>query len=100
MYNDEQIFRKLESIEQMIADQGILQKEMLTIEEASTFLDLTKSYVYKLAHLKVVPTYCPNGKRIYFRRAELEQWLQKNRKASRKEMEAEALSYTTKRRML
>lgn len=98
MNYDDNLMQKLNRIEQMIAEQSVLQKEMLTMDEASTFLDLSKSYLYKMVHLKIIPTYCPNGKRTYFRRADLLLYLQKNRKASLKELETEALSYTTKKR--
>jgi hypothetical protein len=44
----------------------------------------------------MIPHYCPNGKKLFFKRADLIDFQQKNRKSSRTELEAEALSYTTK----
>lgn len=97
---NERILQKLEDLEFALWEQGILKKEMLTLVEAACYLNLSKSYMYKMAHYKTVPHYCPNGKRIYFKRSELDQWLQKNRKASNIELKVTALGYTIKNNTL
>jgi excisionase family DNA binding protein len=43
-----------------------LNKEILTFNEACALLDLSKSYMYKLTHLRKIPHFKPNGKKIYF----------------------------------
>lgn len=44
---------------------------LLTIEEAADFLDLSKSYLYKLTKRGEIPHYKPRGKKIFFRKMEL-----------------------------
>lgn len=50
----------------------------LSAVEASQFIHCTISYLYKLTHRRLIPHYKPNGKRLYFRRQELESWLLRN----------------------
>ena len=50
-------------------------KEILTIEEAAEFLSMSKSYLYKQTSAQRIPHYKPTGKRCYFRRSELEEWI-------------------------
>ena len=57
-------------------------KEMLTIDDAALYTGLGKSYLYVLTCKKKIPFYKPNGKNIYFKKSELNDWLQRNRVAS------------------
>ena len=54
------------------------QKRFLNIDEAAELLGFKKSYVYKLTSGGVIPHSKPNGKRIYFDRLALEQWMMRN----------------------
>ena len=54
------------------------QKRFLNIDEAAELLGFKKSYVYKLTSGGVIPHSKPNGKRIYFDRLVLEQWMMRN----------------------
>lgn len=51
---------------------------MLTTAEASAYLGLSESYIYKLTSLKQIPHYKPNGKLVYFNRKELCEWAMRN----------------------
>ena len=44
-------------------------KDVLTLDEASVFLDASKSQLYKLTRTFAIPHYKPNGKTIYFYQA-------------------------------
>ena len=57
-------------------------KEMLTMDDAVLYTGLGKSYLYFLTCKKKIPFYKPNGKNIYFKKSELNDWLQRNRVAS------------------
>jgi excisionase family DNA binding protein len=72
-------------------------KEILTVEETATFLGVKKSWVYKMSHYKVVPHYT-TGKRVYFKREDLLQWVMKNRIGSHEEIEQQALNYIVRNR--
>ena len=53
-------------------------KEMLTTEEASKYLGISQSQIYKLTMNMQIPHFKPKGKTIYFNRQELLRWMRKN----------------------
>ena len=75
-----------------------LLKDALTFNEASMLLDLSKSYLYKLTHSRQIPHYKPNGKKIYFKRSDLENWLFRNRVSTANELEQQAEKLISKER--
>ena len=60
--------QKLNAIQHLIE---ATQPKPLTLEETAKFLDLSKSYLYRLVCYKKIPFYKPEGKRLYFDQAEL-----------------------------
>lgn len=56
--------------------------EVLNFKEAIEFLGVSKSMLYKLTHKKEIPYYKPNGKLIFFKKSELEEWILGNRISS------------------
>lgn len=69
------------------------QKSVLNFEEVAEFTGLSKSYLYKLTQIGGIPCYKPNGKHLYFRKDEVENWLLQNRKATPEEIEVKANTY-------
>ena len=57
-------------------------QKALTIMEAAQYLNLKPSYIYKLVSQKKIPCYKPMNGRVYFRLAELESWLFRNRQSA------------------
>jgi excisionase family DNA binding protein len=90
------ILKRIENIEELIKNQKILLKEVLNLNEAAKYLDISKSHLYKLTSRKEIPHYCPQGKRLYFKKTELDQWLTRNRSASLAELETKAANYLFK----
>jgi len=74
-----------------------LNKEIYNFSEACVFLDYSKSYLYKLTHSRQIPHYKPNGKKLYFKRVDLEDWLLRNRVKTADEIERQAIDYTTQK---
>lgn len=73
----------LQEVINLVTDKTIFcTKEVLTSDEASRYMGISKSYLYKLTMRGEIPHYKPMGKMCYFNRAELEQWLQQNRCAT------------------
>ena len=62
-----------------------VSKDVLTLEEASMFLGLSRSALYKMTHNNVIPFFRPNGKMIYFEKSELLEWIRAHRVASETE---------------
>ena len=81
------IYNKLEELEKLTL---LSAKEMLTIDEAA-------SYLYIMTCKKQIPYYKPNGKRLYFKKTELNEWLQSNRVSSVNEAESSAALYIAKK---
>ena len=84
------VFDKLTAIESLLV---ATQPKPLTLKEAAEFLDFSRSYLYRLTSQGRVPCYKPEGKRVYFDRAELVNWLKRNRIRLQEETEEKAASY-------
>ena len=84
---------QLNKIEALLTQQSILKKEVLSLEEASLYLGMSKSYLYKLTSQRKIPHFCPEGKKLFFNRAELNQWLQRNRQPTQDEIEQKVADY-------
>ena len=64
-----------------------LNTSMLTFEEASLYLKVSKSFLYKATSDRSITFFKPTGgKLIYFSRKDLDVWLTKNRFASKVEL--------------
>ena len=72
-------------------------KNVLSFEEASRFLNLSKSYLYKLPSGNLIPHDKPQGKMLYFEKTELEAWLRQNPIRTQAQTEAEAQKYVLAR---
>lgn len=75
------------------------KKEVLTSDEVSKYMGISKSYLYKLTMNGEIPHYKPFGKMCYFNRQEVEQWLQRNRIATDEELEVKAKLYCANNQM-
>lgn len=77
---------KLEGMENIL----FAAKEVLSLEEAAIFMNVTKSNLYRMTHEQTIPFYKPGGKMCYFEKSELLAWMRKNRVSSMEEIEKEA----------
>jgi excisionase family DNA binding protein len=93
MTTDELILERLSQIEQKIDEQALLQKSVLNFNEACRYLEISPSHLYKLTSTRQIPHFCPQGKKLYFNRQELEDWLQRNRQSTTEDIEKEAADY-------
>ena len=87
------------TIQEALSEQAIssIQKktfqshEYLPIEDATVYLNLPKNTLYGYCHNNVIPFY-KRGKRSYFLKSDLDNWLASGRKKSAKEIETDALN--------
>ena len=89
----DEISRKIESLKKMLKEQITLQKEMLDFDECKAYMNVSDSQLYKLTSTRALPYYKPNGKKIYFKRSEVDEFLQSHRISSNEELEAAASEY-------
>lgn len=88
---------RLEKIERLLESQNLLQKEVLNLNDAALYLELSASHLYRLTSTGCIPYYKPNGKKLYFKRLELDQWLLRNRSTTKEEIETQAANYLIKK---
>ena len=89
MSQEELILDKLSEIASKLDEQNLLQKTVLNFNEACSYLDVSPSHLYKLTSTRQIPHFCPQGKKLYFNRTELDVWLQRNRQSTNEEIEQE-----------
>jgi excisionase family DNA binding protein len=92
---EQTILNKLEEISKNL----FLQKTVLSFDEACKYCSISKSKMYKHTSSSNIPYYKPEGKLIFFKREELDQWLLRNRQSSLDELQRVATRYSlTKKR--
>jgi excisionase family DNA binding protein len=96
MVQENLILDKLTEIASKLDEQNLLQKTVLNFNETCKYLDVSESHLYKLTSTKQIPHFCPQGKKLYFKRDELDSWLQRNRQSSTDEIDAMATEYLLK----
>ena len=72
----------------------IRTKEVLTFDEASDYMGISKSYLYKLTATGKIPHSKPNGKMLFVEKKKLVEWLLQNKRKSIHDNQSEALNYT------
>jgi excisionase family DNA binding protein len=75
--------------EMFMADVFVPEKP-LSIDEAAEFLNLKKSYLYKLCCTGKISCYRPGGKRLIFKIADLNKYLYRHRQSADFEIGEEA----------
>ena len=71
----EELQKRMEAVEDILDN----AKGVLTVEEASRFMDIARSSLYKMTSDRSIPFYRPNGKMIYFEKADILAWIRQNR---------------------
>lgn len=80
---------RLSKIENML----IGTKEVLSFNEVANYTGLSKSYLYKLTSNGAISYYKPNGKMLYFLKADVDLFLLQNRVASSQELDTKASTF-------
>ena len=83
------IEERIEELESLV----YASKNVLSFEEACKYLNLSKSYLYKLTSAQMIPHYKPQGKMIYFEKDALEAWLRQNPVKTQAQISQEACNY-------
>ena len=88
---------KQDIIQELAEKVTLSQKAVLTTQEASAYLGISPSTLYKLTCAKDIPHYKPKGKLNFFDRAEIEAWALRNRIATNDEISDKAKAMAVKR---
>lgn len=84
---------RLENIETLLRSQALNNKTVFNVNEVVLYTGLSKQYLYKLTSRKEIPYYAANGKKIFFKKEEIDDWLLRNRRSTNDEVEKEAINY-------
>ncbi len=90
------LYNKVEGIEKILQQKSndIQQKEdnLFTIQQAAEFICLSVPTIYGLVSKSEIPV-SKKGKRLYFSKQELTEWIKAGRKRTNSEIATEANSY-------
>jgi len=67
------------------------------MKETAAYLKISKATLYGMTSKRTLPYY-KHGHRIYFRKNELDEWINKGKVKTQEEIEAEASTYTFRKR--
>jgi len=82
------LFEKVESIEQIVLNLKPVESEsddLLNVSEAAIFLKISEASLYSRVSRKEIPFSKP-GKRLYFNRSELQEWVNSSKYKTAKEI--------------
>ncbi|HAN77065.1 MAG TPA: DNA-binding protein [Bacteroidales bacterium] len=68
-------------------------KEIIGMDELVEYTGLAKSYIYKLTASRDIPHYRPNGKILYFKKSQIDEWMLRNRIKTNAEIEENLSDY-------
>lgn len=87
---------RLERIEKLLL---IGSKQVLNVSECAMMLGISESRVRHLTSDKELPYY-KQGKSVFFKKSEIEEWMLRDKVASNDEINRQATLFTTKRSTL
>ncbi|SDX55514.1 DNA binding domain-containing protein, excisionase family [Lutibacter oricola] len=85
---------RISSIEnRLLISNAVLDLEVMSLNQLCNHYDLTKSFVYKKTHNREIPHY-KKGKRLVFKKDEIDAWLLKNKVKTMADLQREATKYS------
>ena len=88
-----EILDKLNNIETAILELSTAAQKPFDLTAAAEYLNISKSHLYQLTCRGLIGHYKPAGKRIYFDKSDLDDYLKRNRVRPQWEIEAIAANY-------
>lgn len=82
---------KLENIEKITL---LGAKNVLTLEDVALITGYSKGHIYRLTSEQGIPHYKPNGRNLFFKKDEIEDWLLQNRISTIEEINSKATTHT------
>lgn len=71
---------------------------LISIDETVKIINLSKATIYGLTHRKEIPFH-KRGKRLYFIKSEILQWIKSGKRETKSELEERANEYLSKNRL-
>lgn len=87
---------KMEKLIFLLENNSLQHKEILSFQEALAYLDVSKSFLYKLTSSNNITFFKPSGKLIYFKKSDLDQWILRNESPALESLEEGLNDYILK----
>lgn len=101
------IIQRLDAIERLLYEiksgkQGdnvpvVYANELMNVQQVAEYLTLSVQTIYGLVHKMEIPN-SKRGKRLYFKRTDIDDWIGQSRRKTRVEIEQEASNYLLRSR--
>jgi len=88
-----EILSRLDEIQASIRDLKVATERPMTLDEAAAYLHVSKSHTYQLTSKGLIAHFKPAGKKIFFKKSDLDAYLLRNRRASELEIEQAAADH-------
>ncbi len=75
---------------------GVIIPEIMNVKEVAAYLSITPSAFYKYTSTREIP-HSKRGKRLYFNREEINDWVLENKQLTNNDIECMASDYIIKR---
>jgi len=69
---------------------AVIEDKYLTAKEAAHYIGASINYFYKLTSSHKLPMYNPTGRKLLFKRSELQAWIEQSRVPTKLELERRA----------
>ncbi len=93
MNKTEEFLTRLDEIQASIKRLQENASKPFDLTEAADYLHVSKSHLYQLTSKGIIAHYKPAGKKIFFDKADLDEYIKRHRVASKDEIESRAASY-------
>ena len=57
----------------------INDKNILTVEDLMDYTDFSQKQIYKLTSTRQIPHYKPSGRKLFFKKNEIDEWITRGR---------------------
>ncbi len=84
------LFNEIQKIKIMLETIKVSGKEHFNVKEAALYLGISESTLYKLTSNNTISFYQPNGKLIFFKKSDLDNFIERGRKKNHDEIKEEA----------
>jgi excisionase family DNA binding protein len=82
----QEILDRITSLEKVVLNNA---ETYLNFLQTSEYLSLSKPYLYELTSKRLIPFYKPTGKKLLFKKSELNRWIEKGKHNSINEFQNE-----------
>lgn len=96
MKRNDEILTLIEKLDDYIKQNHQTDEKYLDVTQLAEYLNKKKSQIYKMTHKRVINYYKPGGKKIYFKKSDIDNWIEQNKIKSKKEIEESANTIYTK----